>query len=205
MTPTCIGYYVKKGDGFYYLVSGQDDGNTSTVGENGVLQILQKNMPGVLKVGQRVVAQWGGNNKWYSGKILAVPNGGPGQLINRCHIWPDDGVTAKNKAGWTNLSPARVFKSSDTGSEKKWCWRAAHPHNCPDTYELERSTGFVSAVRPVGDGGTPRRRISRRPLDESRRRRTGKGKGKEPAKGKGKGNERPDGCSPLQWKMGRCR
>ena len=59
-----------------------------------------------------------------------------------CNILPDDGLTAANTAGWTDVSLDRVYKSNDDGSQLKWCWRPTSPSGCPNTYTLEQSTMF---------------------------------------------------------------
>eukprot|EP00931_Biecheleriopsis_adriatica_P023713 TRINITY_DN14915_c0_g1_i1.p1 TRINITY_DN14915_c0_g1~~TRINITY_DN14915_c0_g1_i1.p1 ORF type:complete len:957 (+),score=84.35 TRINITY_DN14915_c0_g1_i1:52-2922(+) len=101
----------------------------------------------VLTVGDRVVAQWGGNNLWYSGSILKVSS------PTLCSILPDDGLSSGNEAGWTDLSPDRVCKSNDDGMQKKWCWRVSSPGDCPNTFQLVRSTIFQADARdlPLGE------------------------------------------------------
>jgi len=95
-----------------------------------------------VKLNDRVVAQWGGNNLWYSGTIAAI------STSTACNILPDNGLTASNKDGWTDLSPERVYVgangSSLKNSQSEWCWRASTPSDC-HPYTLVQSTTFQAA------------------------------------------------------------
>jgi hypothetical protein len=84
----------------------------------------------IVGVGDRVVAQWGGNSRWYSGSVLTVY----GDASRVCKIQPDDGLSSANEAGWTDVPPWRVYKSNDDGATMKWCWRKKNPSDCPNEY-----------------------------------------------------------------------
>jgi len=95
-----------------------------------------------VKLNERVVAQWGGNNLWYSGVVTAI------STETACNIWPDNGLTASNTDGWTDVSPERVYVGSNgsslKNSQSEWCWRASTPSDC-HPYTLVQSTMFRAA------------------------------------------------------------
>ena len=86
--------------------------------------------------GDRVVSQWGGNGEWYSGVIQAVHSPASADIL------ADDGNAG---AGWQRIGPAEVLRSSDNGSQLRWCWQAPDIASIPKTFRVENCTEFSTA------------------------------------------------------------
>lgn len=91
--------------------------------------------PVTCKAGDRIVGQWGGNGKWYSGIIANVRSATSADILG------DDGNSG---SGWQNVRPTRVLKSSDDGSQPRWCWQAGNIASIPNTFAVSDCTEFAA-------------------------------------------------------------